>query len=172
MLNLLLLRHAKSSWNEPGQDDFDRPLNKRGTKAAAAIGQHLDEADLAPGLVLCSSAVRTRATLTLVLREIDSTAPAVVFDDELYLAEPETILAKVRAIDPQHKTVLVIGHNPGMHALALELAGAGPRDMLAELAMQFPTAALAHLSFTAADWSTILPASGTLVNFVLPRRLD
>ena len=122
MLNLLLLRHAKSSWDEPRLDDFDRPLTKRGTKAAAAIGRHIEQAGLVPSLVLCSTAVRTRATVALALREIDAKAPEIVFDDALYLADAEPLLA--------------------------------------------------HLLFRAADWSTILPATGTLADFVLPRRLD
>lgn len=172
MLNLLLLRHAKSSWDEPRLDDFDRPLTKRGTKAAAAIGRHIEQAGLVPSLVLCSTAVRTRATVALALREIDATAPEIVFDDALYLADAETLLGRVRSVEPKHQTVLVVAHNPGLHALALELTGQGSRDKLAELAMQFPTAALAHLLFRAADWSTILPATGTLADFVLPRRLD
>lgn len=172
MLNLLLLRHAKSSWDDPALDDFDRPLTKRGTKAATAIGQHLDSAGLAPSLVLCSTAVRTRATVTLVLREINAVTPAVVFEDALYLASAATLLARVRESEARHKTVLLVAHNPGLHALALELAGEGRRDVLADLAMQFPTAALAHLAFRSRDWNSIGPASGELVEFLLPRKLD
>ena len=171
MLNLLLMRHAKSSWENLSLDDFERPLNKRGTKAASAIGEHLDAAGLAPTLVLCSPAVRTRATLALVLRELDTTAPQVVFDETLYLADAETLLARIRETESRHRTILVLAHNPGLHALALELAGNGRRELLAELAQQFPTAALAHLTFRAADWSTILPATGELADFVLPRKL-
>ncbi len=171
MLNLLLMRHAKSSWENLSLDDFERPLNKRGTKAASAIGEHLDAAGLAPTLVLCSPAVRTRATLALVLRELDATAPQVVFDETLYLADAETLLARIRETLSHHRTILVLAHNPGLHALALELAGNGRRELLAELAQQFPTAALAHLTFRAADWSTILPATGELADFVLPRKL-
>lgn len=171
MLTLLLLRHAKSSWDQPGLDDFDRPLTKRGTKAAAAIGRHLNDAKLVPDLVLCSTAVRTRATLTLVLREIDARPPEVQFDESLYMAPAELLLERIRETADKHKTVLVVAHNPGIHALALELTGDGDRAHLAELAMQFPTSALAYFTFRAPGWSTILPASGDLVDYVLPKKL-
>ncbi|MBL8565811.1 MAG: histidine phosphatase family protein [Hyphomicrobiaceae bacterium] len=172
MLTLLLLRHAKSSWDDPGIDDFDRPLTKRGTKAAAAIGQYIDKARLAPGLVLCSTAVRTRATLTLVLREIDCPAPQVVFEESFYLAPASVLLDRLRECDGRNATVLIVAHNPGIHALALELAGDGSRENLSALAMQFPTAALARLTFRAPSWSTVLPATGELVDFVIPKKLD
>ena len=172
MLTLLLLRHAKSSWDDPGIDDYDRPLTKRGTKAAAAIGQYIDRSGLAPSLVLCSSAVRTRATLTLVMREVDAAAPNVVFDEAFYLAPADVLLGRLRECEAKHKTVMIVAHNPGIHALALELSGDGPRDHLNELAMQFPTAALAHLKFRVATWSAVRPATGELADFVLPRRLD
>lgn len=172
MLNLLLLRHAKSSWDDPSLDDFDRPLTKRGTKAAAAIGQYLDQAKLAPSLVLCSTAVRTRATLTLVLREIDAPAPQVVFEEAFYLAPANVLLDRLRECEARHATVMIVAHNPGIHALALELAGDGPREHLAQLAMQFPTAALARLTLRLASWDAVRPASGELIEFVLPRKLD
>lgn len=171
MLTLLLLRHAKSSWDDPALDDFDRPLTKRGTKAAAAIGQHLDRSKLAPSLVLCSAAVRTRATLTLVLREIDAPAPQVEFEEGFYLAPANVLLDRLRDCEARHKTVMIVAHNPGIHALALELAGDGAREHLAELAMQFPTAALAHLTFRLPSWSAVKPASGELEDFLLPRKL-
>lgn len=172
MLELLLLRHAKSSWDDPGIDDYDRPLTKRGTKAAAAIGQHLDRTGLAPSLVLCSTAVRTRATLTLVLREIDSASPQVVFEEGFYLAPADVMLGRLREVDAKHRRVMIVAHNPGLHALALELSGDGDREHLNALAMQFPTAALAHLEFRVASWSAVRPASGELADFVLPRRLE
>ncbi|MCB1504800.1 MAG: histidine phosphatase family protein [Hyphomicrobiaceae bacterium] len=171
MLTLLLLRHAKSSWDDPTQGDFDRPLAKRGTKAAALIGKHLVKNALVPDFVLCSTAVRTRATLTLVMNEITEDRPKVLYEDALYLADPETLLQRIKTL-AQHPTVLmVVGHNPGLHALALELTGGGHKAAVQSLAMQFPTAALAHLTFDVDGWRRIEPATGTLVDFVLPRRL-
>lgn len=171
MLTLLLLRHAKSSWDDISQDDFDRPLTKRGTKAAPMIGALLLKKALVPDLVLCSTAVRARATLTLVMNEFDGLTPSVIYDEALYMSDAETMLDKIRAVKGQPAVVMVVGHNPGMHALALELTGSGPRSGLQSLAMQFPTAALAHITFDVESWRRIAPAMGELVEFVLPRKL-
>lgn len=172
MLRLLLLRHAKSSWDNPALDDFDRPLAKRGTKAAARMGEYLRKADVSPDIVLCSTAVRTRATLTLLLAELKGPPPRVLFSDTLYLADADTLLSAIHNDSDGAKTLMLIGHNPGLHALALQLTGNGSRETLAELAMQFPTAALAQITFDAERWPQIHAGSGTLVDFVLPRRLS
>jgi phosphohistidine phosphatase len=172
MLTLLLLRHAKSSWDDLSLEDFDRPLNKRGSKAAPLIGAHLVKQALIPDLVLCSTSVRTRATLTLVMNEFREATPGVIYDEALYLADAHTILEKIRGIKNFPAVVMVVGHNPGLHAIALELIRNGPREPLRTLAMQFPTAALAHITFEAERWSRIAPATGELVDFVLPRKLS
>jgi phosphohistidine phosphatase len=171
MLTLTLLRHAKSSWDDPALDDHDRPLAKRGTKAAPEIAKYLKHEELLPNLILCSGAVRTRATLALILAEVGRPAPEIRYDDTLYLAAPETILQRIQSVEPDHTHVMVIGHNPGMHALALELTGGGERKAVAALATEFPTAALAVLTFDAAQWRDIKTASGRLEHFVTPRRL-
>lgn len=172
MLTLSLLRHAKSSWDDPALDDHDRPLAKRGTKAAPEIAKYLKREELLPSLVLCSGAVRTRATLALILAEIGRPPPEIRYDDALYLAAPETILTRIRNVEPEHTHVLVIGHNPGLHALALALTGQGDRKAVAALATAFPTAALAVLSFDADRWSDIKTAAGRLEHFVTPRSLS
>ncbi len=171
MLTLSLLRHAKSSWDDPALADHDRPLSKRGTKAAPEIAKYLKREELLPNLVLCSGAVRTRATLALILAEIGRAAPEIRYDDSLYLAAPETILQRVKDVEPRYTHLMVIGHNPGVHALALELTGGGERKAVAALATEFPTAALAVLTFDATRWGDIKTASGRLEHFVTPRRL-
>src|SRR3990172_503494 len=172
VLPLSLLRHAKSSWAEPGIDDHERPLAKRGAKAAPEIGAYLRRERLRPDLVLCSGAVRARATLALVLAELGPPAPEVRYDDALYLATPAVMLGLLRRIDAAHAHVMVVGHNPGLHALALELIGEGSRKDIAELATKFPTAALAVLAIDAASWSKIGAASARLERFVTPRRIS
>ena len=175
MLTLSLLRHAKSSWAEPGIDDHERPLAKRGAKAAPEIGTYLRRERLRPDLVLCSGAVRARATLALVLAELGPPAPEVRYDDALYLATPAVMLGLLRRIDAAHRPpylhVMVVGHNPGLHALALEVIGEGSRKDIAEVATKFPTAALAVLAIDAGSWSEIGAASARLERFVTPRRL-
>lgn len=171
MLTLLLLRHAKSSWDDPELEDFERPLAKRGTRAAHQIGALLADEDLKPDLVLCSGAVRTRATLTLLLPALGQPPPEIVYDDDLYLAAPAVILESIRRAG-QARRLMVIGHNPGLHALALSLVGDGSRRDISALATKLPTAALAVIDFDCADWSEARPAAGRLKRYVTPRTLD
>ncbi len=171
MPTLLLLRHAKSDWHTPGLDDHDRPLNKRGSKAAPLVGKYLSKEDLKPDLILCSDAVRTRATLTLILPELGPPSPETVVDEGLYLASPETILTTIRHHGQDNDKVMVIAHNPGLHALALTLCGDGPKKDLQRLSMKFPTAALAVIDFPGTDWNDAGPYAGTLKAFVVPREL-
>lgn len=171
MLTLSLLRHAKSAWDDPTLDDFERPLAKRGVTAARKVGAYLAREGLCPRLVLCSGAVRTRATLALLLAGHDGNTPELIYDDALYLALPAMLLGRVRAFEPSVLHAMLIGHNPGMHALALELTGGGTRDDVEALATKFPTAALAVLTFEADRWSGVKPAAGRLERFVMPRTL-
>lgn len=166
---LLLFRHAKSDWNTAGLDDHERPLNRRGTKAAPAMGRYMSKEDLKPGLILCSDSVRTRATLALILPEFGPPSPETVIDDGLYLASAETVLDTIRRNGGDHDSVMVIGHNPGLHALALTLVGDGPKKDLQQMAMKFPTGALAVISFDIDDWMDIAPTNGRLDRFVVPR---
>ena len=172
MLTLSLLRHAKSAWGELGLDDYERGLAPRGLAAAPRMGRYLAAENLRPDLVLCSGAVRTRATLALVLPELRAPAPEIRYDDALYLASPITMLDAVRRLGKGPRHVLMVAHNPGLHALALELTGSGDRAALADLATKFPTAALVVFTFsTAATWSDIRPGTGRLERFVTPRSL-
>lgn len=171
MLTLSLLRHAKSSWSDPELDDHERPLAKRGAKAIPALAKFVRQEKLRPSLVLCSDAIRTRATLALLLAELGPPAPHVIFDDALYLASPDAIRTELGRVEGSYTHVLVVGHNPGLHALALELVGEGDRKMLAMLAREFPTGALAVISFDATSWKDLKSASGHLEHFTTPRRL-
>lgn len=169
MLTLSLLRHAKSSWDDMDLDDFERPLSKRGANAAPEMGRAIRELNLKPDLVLCSGAVRTRATVALVLLELGPPAPEVRYEDGLYLATPKVMISHIRKIEPAVKNLLVVGHNPGMHALALELSGAARREDMAELATKFPTAALASMTFDLDSWRDVKAGLGHLVVFLTPR---
>lgn len=169
MLTLSLLRHAKSSWTNPALDDHDRPLAKRGVKAVPLVAEFIRREGLIPEIVLCSDAMRTRATLALLLARLDTPNPPVIYDEALYLAAPRAILSAVAEHGEKH--VLVVGHNPGMHALALELVGDGNRKLLSGLAREFPTAALAVLTFDVDSWDKIEPLSGHLKHFTTPRKL-
>lgn len=171
MRTLLLLRHAKSGWDDPQLGDHERPLAKRGARDAARIGDYLAKHDLVPDLVLCSDAVRTRATLTIVLSRVEGAAPRIVYDRRLYLAEPDAIVAALAEVDAATDRVMVIGHNPGMHALALGLTGSGAGKALAQLALKYPTAGLAVIDFDADGWDRLAAGKGTLRAFVTPKGL-
>ncbi len=163
MKRLFLLRHAKSSWDDAGLPDHDRPLAPRGRRAAKLIAGHLAREGIEPELVLCSSSVRTRQTL----ERIGLNAP-VEIEDALYAAPASELLARLRAVGSRVDSVMLIGHNPGIQDLALRLAGRGPD--LDTMRRKFPTAALATLEFDGA-WSDLAPATAELVAFVKPKQL-
>lgn len=171
MRKLLLLRHAKSSWDDPCLDDHERPLNKRGTRDASRVGAWICEQELRPDVVLCSDAVRTRATLAIVLAELGGAAPSVSFEPRLYLAEPPAIIEVLKRAPDEAMRCMVVGHNPGLHALALGLSGGGGKKDLAALAMRMPTAALAVVELEIDSWSALRPGIGRLAAFVTPRDL-
>ena len=170
MRRLMLLRHAKSEWSQAGGGDHERPLNSRGRDAAPKIGAYIVEAKIVPDLVLCSTAERTRQTCELVTTAF-SRPPKIRFEDELYLAEPEAIIGLVRETPGKVQTLMVIGHNPGIHQAATDLTGGGKAEAREMLAAKFPTAALAVIDFDASDWSDIGPHAGKLDRFITPRLL-
>jgi phosphohistidine phosphatase len=159
---LYLLRHAKSSWDEPALADRDRPLAARGRDAANRIGHHLRSEQITPALVLCSSARRTRETLD----RLHLDAP-VEIEDGLYGASADELLARLRRLSDDVETVLLIGHNPAIQDLASTLAGGSSplRDR------KYPTGGLATLAFTG-SWSELQPGGAELLAFVIPRELS
>jgi phosphohistidine phosphatase len=168
MKTLTLLRHAKSGWDAPVARDFDRSLNARGRKAARAMGREMRRLGLGFDQILASPAVRVTETLTEVAQGYGG-AVDTHFDESIYLAPVETLLAMVRAADDGDDRLLLVGHNPGMEQLAMLLAGAGAlRD---EIAAKYPTGALAEIGFDIAHWRDVAPGEGTLARFIRPREL-
>jgi phosphohistidine phosphatase len=170
MLRLMLLRHAKSEWANAVGGDHERPLNARGRDAAPKIGAYLARAKIVPALVLCSTAQRTRQTCELVTASFD-TAPAIRFRDDLYLAEAEAIIGIVRQTPDTVRSLMIVGHNPGIHQAAADLTGSGSAEARQLLAAKFPTAALAVLDFATGDWAGVGLHAGKLDRFVTPRLL-
>lgn len=171
MKTLMLLRHAKSDWSAPDLADHDRPLNERGEAAADRMARYFADQGLRPGLILCSTARRTRETLSHLLTAWKSPPPAR-FEKALYLASPRTLQSLIQRTDPGQDSLLLIGHNPGMQVLAASLASTGPKAALADIAEKFPTGALAILTFDGKDWNAVRPGAGTLARFIKPRQLD
>lgn len=170
MRTLSLLRHAKASRDDLGLSDHARPLALRGREDAPRIGAFIRASGLRPDLVVCSDAVRTRETLALVLRAIGGAAPPVVYEHALYLAEEPALLARLARVDDAVRHVMVVGHNPGLHELALALATKGSASDLVRLTAKFPTAALAVIDFDV-SWGDIAGEGGRLRTFVTPRTL-
>ena len=162
-----LLRHAKSSWEDPGLDDHERPLAPRGRKAATRVGRYLEDARIRPALVLCSSARRTQETLERLAPRLPGTT-RIEIEPGLYGASARTLLARLQQLPESVDSVLVVGHNPGVQELALLLAARGER--LADVRATFPTGALATLALDGA-WSDLRPGGAELVAFVAPREL-
>jgi phosphohistidine phosphatase len=171
MRRLLLLRHAKSSWAEPGASDHARPLNRRGQEAAPRIGAYLDRHKLAPDSVLCSTAKRARETWDLVAAAMRA-APDATYIERLYNAAPCTLVDVFRHADPAAQSVLVVGHNPGLQEVATDLIAAGDLDDRERLREKLPTGGLVVIDFAIADWSKLHTRSGRLERFVVPRMLE
>jgi phosphohistidine phosphatase len=156
-----LLRHAKSSWEDDGLADHDRPLAPRGHKAGKRLRRFFSENGVRPELVLCSTALRARSTLDLVLPGLGT--PRVQLDGGIYLASADTLLLTLRSLGPAVSRAMLVGHNPGLHELACLLAPPGPEAL--------PTGALAELRLEIDDWQSAAPGCATLDRLVLPRSL-
>jgi len=163
MKTLLVLRHAKSSWNESGLADHDRPLNERGERDAPRVGKRLRQQRLAPDLIISSDAVRARMTAEAVAEAAGHAGP-IRFEPLLYHAAPDDILVVLRAApEPNAHTVMIVGHNPGLEALVAQLTGES---------QDLPTAALAQINLPIDQWRDLDGSTrGTLVNVWRPKEL-
>lgn len=173
MRQLLLLRHAKSAWDDPGLDDHARPLNPRGRVAAAGLRGVMEAVGLRPDLVLVSSARRTLQTMEALKPWPAAEPPPLVQPlDALYLASAEQLFETVRAVPATARSVLVIGHNPGLHEFAALLGGSNSPATEDERRLHegFPTGALAEFA-VAAEWAALTAGDGHLHRFVDPRDL-
>ncbi|WP_157015237.1 SixA phosphatase family protein [Mesorhizobium xinjiangense] len=167
MKTLLLLRHAKSSWDDPTLHDKDRPLAPRGQRAAPLMGRFLARKGWLAQRVQVSPATRTRQTWQGVVAELPSTPPAS-YPEALYETGADDMLDEIRMVPTGITTLLVIGHNPGMEDLAVALSGKGSNaKALKRLQTKFPTAALARFEFDG-DWAQLKDGAARLTDFVTP----
>jgi phosphohistidine phosphatase len=168
MKTLVLLRHAKSAWDNADLPDIERPLSPRGQKAAPVMGERLKKAGYSPDFILCSGAKRARETLDLMAPGLPKKAK-VQYLKELYMAVPREMLNIIAKVPDTAETAMLIGHNPGIGSLAGWLAGGGDSETLAKIRRKFPTAAAAIITFDVARWADVTGESGTLVAFLRPR---
>jgi phosphohistidine phosphatase len=162
MRTLYLLRHAKSSWKDANQPDFDRPLAGRGRRASEAVGLFLKEKEITFDLVVSSPAVRARQTIEFVLRSAKQ-RPELRFDERIYEATVGRLLEIVSQLENEHKAVLLVGHNPGMQELLSLLTGQSE---------EYPTAALTKIAFKNLKWAEVGNKKGSLEWLVKPKELD
>lgn len=171
-LTLTLLRHAKSSWDDAIPRDFDRPLNERGEKAAVLIGKWVKKNGLTFDHVVASPAVRVIDTIDQFVKgtgvRIDPT-----WDRRIYLASSATLMDVLRDQSGDHKSVLMVGHNPGMEDLVFDIVPDDGSSPLRELVWEkYPTAAVARMELEIDQWADIDRKCGTLTHFIRPRDLD
>lgn len=160
---LTLIRHAKSSWDDPAMADFYRPLNARGANNLSEMAARIMNHPLQPALCITSGATRAQLTAKAVHRELRQQQPdlALSLEDTLYDASPEALLRVVQRQDNQHNHLMLFGHNPGMHQLIESLTG--------EHLTKFPTCGIMHLSLAVSQWSSVRSGSGSILWFDYPK---
>jgi phosphohistidine phosphatase len=169
---LLLFRHAKAQRPEPGMEDRARVLIERGRKDSAMIGAYMATNGLVPDRVLISPSARTQETWKFTATALSSTPTTAVTAEQLYEATPRAIIALVKEAPTEVHTLLVIGHNPELHELALMLIASGNADARERLQEKLPTAGLVIMDFAFDDWHKLHRQSGRLECFVTPKLLE
>lgn len=172
MKTLYLLRHAKSSWDQEGLADHDRPLAPRGEKAARLVGEYLHKHHARIDLVLCSTAVRAVESRKRVMTALGAPFPPVEHERGLYLCGANTLLERLRDAPDTATGLMLIAHNPDLHDLAQQLTGSGDQGHRHALADKFPTGACAVLVFETPHWRDLDLGAGRLADFVQPRKLS
>lgn len=161
MKTLYLVRHAKSSWGEPGLADFDRPLNKRGEQDAPRMGERLKAMGVSPDHVVSSPAKRAITTARKVCEALGYPKKRIEQAESIYDARPEDTMAVIHGADPAHDSLMVFGHNPTTTDLANALANADIDNV--------PTLGVLCITFDTDAWTDILPGKGTLAFFEFPK---
>jgi phosphohistidine phosphatase len=161
MLRLTLVRHAKSSWADPGTGDFERPLNKRGVRDAPVMALRMGELRRLPDLLVSSPALRAFTTAGVFAERLGFSVDAIRLEQRIYEASRETLAEVVRELDPTRRHAMLFGHNPGFCELARWLATCSFTDM--------PTCAIASIELQVGDWRELGPGCGKLVRYLYPK---
>ena len=171
MLRLMLLRHAKSSWDAPGMADIDRKLSPRGRRDAMVMAEAMADRDLLPDLVLCSPAERTRETLEVMTPRLPAET-AVSIAPELFDSPHGDYRVAIAEHGGRARRLLLIGHNPTIQSTALILTGAGDARLSTAIAAKYPTAGLAVIDFDIRSWADLAPHSGRIEAFITPKTAE
>ena len=170
MKRLTILRHAKSSWDDASQDDFDRPLNPRGWKESRRVGRELNQRNMHFDFGLASPAARVRETLDGFAEGFGEFAFEIRFEPRVYEASAATLLDLVRSLPETASDALLVGHNPGLERLVLELTREG--KLHDQVAKKFPTATVAVMDLPSDRWADVQAGTGTLAELILAKDLD
>jgi phosphohistidine phosphatase len=169
MRRLMLLRHAKTERAEPGERDHDRKLTKRGRADASVMGAYMASHGLVPDLALVSPAKRTQETWTLIAAALGK-PPKAVTEDRIYNAGTETLLELIVETRGAH-SLLLIGHNPGLHNVAMQLIASGDAEMREQLSEKLPTSGLVVIELAIDTWSRLHRNAGRLEHYITPKQL-
>ncbi len=170
MRRLILLRHAKSTWSDPTLSDHDRPLNQRGRLAAPLMGAFMTDEGLIPDRVVLSSSARTKETWERA-KQAFPVQPDKEVREDLYLADPHTLLEVARALPDAVGDVLMIAHNPGIASFARKLANGQTKASCARAFQHFPTAAVAVLEADIESWRDLAFSACDFTRFAMPKEL-
>lgn len=161
MKTLYIVRHAKSSWDDPNMDDFDRPLNDRGQKDAPRMGNRLNERGIAPDLVISSPAARALGTARLICKALDYPEGNVHQERSVYHAGTESLLRTIRKVDDKNEILMIVGHNPGLTEFA--------NDLLKEHIDNIPTTGVVGCKLKIDSWKDAQVGCGKLLFFDFPK---
>lgn len=164
MKHLTLIRHAKSSWSNPSQRDFDRPLNQRGLRDAPMMGKRLAKAGTRFDLMLSSPAQRALTTCQLLAKEIEYPLKKISQDVAIYDASASTLLALINELDNSHGHVALVGHNPGISVLGHQFSESVDSDL--------STCSVVQLAFATDSWNQLDPSSAQLLLLDFPKNSD
>lgn len=172
MKRLTVLRHAKSSWDDHSLDDFNRPLNDRGWKAACRIGKEMKHRKMCFDFAVASTAARVRETIDGLIETYGQPDFPIHFDARIYMATTATLMEVVRDIPDEAERALLVGHNPGLEQLIVALTKDDDQGLRARVEGRYPTGALAVMKLDIGTWNDLRAESGKLVELIFPRDLD
>lgn len=170
MKQLAIFRHAKSDWGNPGQTDFERPLNKRGRKAAKKVGRALRSRGFAFDQIVSSPATRARETVERFGIGYEQ-IPEVRLEPRLYMCSTGTLMELINGLPDDARTVMIVGHNPGFHDIVLRMTKADGNGFREKVGANYPTGAFALIDFPVEHWADVEPASGEIRQVIFPREL-
>lgn len=163
--HLYLLRHAKSDWNNTFLSDFERSLNQRGRRSASKIASFISTNKIHPELILCSSARRTRETLEIIQHSFNPKTEFSI-ENELYASSVYDLFKRIQRVPDSIKSLMIIGHNPGIQDLSLELSA--PSELRDQISEKFPTGSLVDLIIKTESWSSTSPGDAEIISFTTP----